>query len=74
MVDQFMAEHTKPTTESKTERVQLNRNSVFVTHLYLFVMISFLLVTHGLVLLKMKKALPDGIGGVFSLMVSSDSL
>lgn len=30
--------------------------------------------THGLVLLKMKKALPSGIGGLFSLMVSSESL
>lgn len=30
--------------------------------------------THGLVLLKIKKALPSGMGRVFSLMVSSDSL
>lgn len=30
--------------------------------------------TYGLVLLKTKKALPSGMGGVFSLMVSSDSL
>lgn len=34
----------------------------------------FLIRTHGLVLLKMKKALPAGMGGVFSLMVSSDIL
>ena len=31
-------------------------------------------VTDGLVLLKMKKALPSGMGGVFSFMVSSDIL
>lgn len=29
--------------------------------------------TYGLVLLKMKNALPSGMGGVFSFMVSSES-
>lgn len=44
------------------------------------VLLPFLLIspnlyeTHGFVLLKMKKALPSGMGGVFSLMLSSDSL
>lgn len=35
---------------------------------------SNMFMTHGLVLLKMKKALPSGMGGVFSLIVRSDSL
>lgn len=31
-------------------------------------------VTYGLELLRMKKALPSGMGGIFSLRLSSDSL
>lgn len=83
MVDQLMAEHTKPT--EKMDRGWMreqkdNQPSPLLFFIYSYtkpvehVLSPNLYWTHGLVLLKMKKALPSGMGGVFSLMVSSYSL
>lgn len=69
MVYQFMAEHTKPTEEGEKNK---GRNRICVVEKRLF--LWFLLLTHGFVLLKMKKALPTGMGGVLSFIVRSDNL
>lgn len=73
-----MAEYTNPVAENDTKKKRLwqKEKEKCTVGSYSSVLISpnNSSETHGLVLLKMKKALPTGMGWIFSLMVSSDSL
>lgn len=73
MVDELMAEYTKSTAESEKQKQRMYNETNSKSALYWLLHSTSFKLTHGLVLLKMKKALPTGMGGVFSLMVSSDN-
>lgn len=69
MIDEFVAKHTQPGRQRKHN---INRGRQCVPNLCVYVSVCVKCASYGFVLLKIKKALPSGIGVIFSFFTSSE--